>query len=73
MKTVDNIKELLLDYIKKNEVVYQVCNDLAEVSNEENKDNRQTLLRYFDKTSNIEIYEKGASFIREPFVMEKDK
>lgn len=67
MKLVDNIKELLQEYIKKNEVVYQVCNDLVEVSNEENKDNRQILLGYFDKTSSIEIYEKGASFIHEPF------
>lgn len=67
MKTADNIKELLLDYIKTNEVVYQACNDLIEVSNEENEDNRQTLLGYFDKTSSIAIYEKGASFIHEPF------
>lgn len=67
MKPVENILERLKQFVKYNEVVYQVCNELTEVSNEENIENRKVLLRYFDKASSVELYEKGSSFIHEPF------
>lgn len=67
MKLAENIIDKLRRYVKYNEVVYQECNELIEVANENNEENREALLEYFDKASCVELYEKGASFIHEPF------
>lgn len=37
---IDNLR----NYIENNEVVYQVCGELVEVSNADNTDNRKSLL-----------------------------
>ena len=63
MKSVDNIKELLLNYIKNNEVVYQFCGELMEVSNDKEKENKETLLGYFRGANRVEIYTKHDSFV----------
>lgn len=64
---IQNTKDLLKNYIDSNEVVYQVCGDLIEVSNDGNFDNRQALLEYISNASNITSYEKGASLIHNAF------
>lgn len=60
---IDNLK----NYIENNEVVYQVCDELIEVSNSENLENRKSLLEYFKHVNSVEVFQKGASFIHEPF------
>jgi hypothetical protein len=57
----------LTDYIKNNEVVYQFCDELIELSNNENPDNRQTILDSLVNTSSVEVYEKGSFLIHESF------
>ena len=54
-------------YITHNEVIYQACGELVELSNDDNQENRQTLLTYLTQASSVEVYEKGDSFIHEPF------
>lgn len=61
------MKEKLTNYIESNEVVYQVCGELIEVSNDENQDNRQALLEHLTNASNIVVYEKGKPFIHNAF------
>lgn len=67
MKLFQNTIELLKNYIASNEVVYQVCGELIEVSNNYNIDNRETLLGYFNHVTNIKIYKKCASFVHKQF------
>lgn len=64
--TKNNIVNLR-NYIENNEVVYQVCGELVEVSNAVNGDNRKSLLEYFKHVSSVEVYQKGDSFIHDPF------
>ena len=58
MKISQNSKKNLLRYIKNNEVVYQVYGELVEVSNDDNIDNRNALIEYFNQSSSIELYTK---------------
>lgn len=67
MRQNQNIKEILNNYLEKNEVVYQVCGELIEVSNNENSGNRKALIGYFRNASNVTLYEKGALFIHDVF------
>ena len=67
MKISQNSKKTLLRYIKNNEVVYQVYGELVEVSNDNNIDNRNALIEYFNQSSSIELYTKDDEYIREPF------
>lgn len=60
---IDNLR----NYIENNEVVYQVCGELVEVSNAENADKRLSLLFYFGHASGVEAYSKGHHFIHEAF------
>ena len=64
-KPVTNIKDHLQLYVKNNEVVYQLCGELVEVSNETEKENKNTLLSYFNRANHIYIYDKHDSFIQE--------
>lgn len=67
MKLSQNIIEKLRQYVEKNEVVYQVYEELVEISNDQNTDNRKALLDYFNHASSVEVYEKGATYLHEPF------
>jgi len=58
----------LLNYIQNNEVVYQVFGELVEVSNDENVQNKESLILDFNNASSVEVYQKGDNFIHEPFV-----
>ena len=60
-------KDTLREYVMRNEVVFQAFGDLVEVANEAEKENREELLAYFDKTSSVEVYQKGHWFIKDEF------
>lgn len=49
---------ILREYIENNEVVYQFCGELMEVSNDNEKENKQTLLGYFRRGNRVEVYTK---------------
>jgi hypothetical protein len=40
----------------------------VEVANEVEKENRETLLAYFDDASSVEVYPKGHWFIKDELV-----
>ena len=61
------VKDTLREYVMRNEVVFQAYGDLVEVANEAEKENREELLAYFDKTSSVEVYQKGHRFIKDEF------
>ncbi|OQC18135.1 MAG: hypothetical protein BWX72_00251 [Firmicutes bacterium ADurb.Bin080] len=63
----ENIIERLSEYVENNEVVYQFCGELVEVSNDENPNNRLTLVESLAKVSNVGVYNKGTSDIHESF------
>lgn len=52
------IVNILRKYIEQNEVVYQFCGELMEVSNESEKENKETLFRYFSRANRVEVYTK---------------
>lgn len=56
-----------LDYIKNNEVIYQVCDGLIEVSNAGNTENRNALTDFFKKAICIEAFQKNDVIIQESF------
>lgn len=45
--TTNITADVLRTYIEANEVVYQFCGELMEVSNGKEKENKETLLGYF--------------------------
>ena len=45
-------------YVEANEVVYQFCGELMEVSNGTEKENKETLLDYFRRANRVELYTK---------------
>ena len=57
------IVNILRRYIEQNEVVYQFCGELMEVSNDKEKVNKETLLGYFRRANCVEIYTKHDSFV----------
>ena len=57
MKNIQ-IVNILRRYIKQNEVVYQFCGELMEVSNETEKEHKETLLGYFRRANSVEVYTK---------------
>lgn len=63
----ENIIERLSEYIENNDIVYQPCDELIEVSNDKKTNNRKFLLESLAKTSKIEVYLSGSSFIHESF------
>lgn len=50
--------DVLRTYIESNEVVYQFCGELMSVSNDTEKENKETLLGYFYKAHRVEVYTK---------------
>ena len=65
MKLTTDIKEKLQYYISNNEVVWQFCGDLVEVSNDTEKENKEALLGYCRTANRIEVYDKHNSFVKE--------
>ena len=57
MKNIQ-IVNILRRYIKQNEVVYKFCGELMEVSNDTEKENKETLLGYFRRANRVEVYMK---------------
>lgn len=56
---MQNIKANILQaYVEANEVVYQFCGELMEVSNDIENENKETLLGYFRRANRVEIYTK---------------
>lgn len=62
-KEIDN----LIAYIEQNEVIYQAIGGMVEISNNDNMESRQSLIDSLSQASSVEVYNKGASFIHEPF------
>lgn len=60
-------KDTLREYVRRNEVVFQAIDNLVEVANEAEKENREALLAYFDDASSVEVYPKGHWFIKDEF------
>jgi len=61
-----NIK-VLSNYVSKEEVVFQRFNELVEVSNSKNQENRYSLLKDISASSSVEIYKKDDNYINEDF------
>ena len=57
----------LQNYISQNEVVYQAYDELVKVSNDKEKENKDSLLRAFDTNPIIQIFKKNDQFISEDF------
>lgn len=55
----------LLNYVESNEVVYKFCGELMEVSNDTEKENKETLLGYFRRANRVEVYDKHNSFVKD--------
>lgn len=51
--------DVLRKYIETNEVVYKSCGELMEVSNDTEKENKDTLLGYFCRANRVEISNPG--------------
>ena len=60
--TMNNIVSQLFNYIINNEVVYQLCGELMEVSNDKEKENKIALLSYLSSAKRIEVYDKHNAF-----------
>lgn len=61
--SIDNLR----GYIANNEVVYQVCDELIEVANNSNPDNRDLLLAYNNQASKVMVLYKGSTMLHEGF------
>ena len=60
-------REKLLRYVENEEVVYQIVNELMNVSNGTEEENRETLLTKLQNADIVEVYEKDDSDIKEIF------
>lgn len=58
---------MLRDYVKQNEVVFQAIDSLVNVSNDSEKENRKELLSYLNDASGVEAFSKGHSAIKNDF------
>ena len=56
--TTNITANILQTYVENNEVVYQFCGELMEVSNDTEKENKETLLGYFRRANRVEVYTK---------------
>ena len=65
MKLINNIKEKLQYFVENNEVVYQFCGELIEVSNDKEKENKESLLGFFSRASQVEVYMKHDRWAKE--------
>ena len=54
-----NIKaDILQKYVEANEVVFQFCGELMNISNDAEKENKETLLGFFYRANRVEVYTK---------------
>ena len=60
-------KEKLLHYVETEEVVYQIVDELINVSNDENKEYKESLLAELAAANIVDVYEKDDSEIKEEF------
>lgn len=58
-------KQDLSRYIKNNGMVYQVYDELIEVSNDTEKENQETLLGYFGGDNLVEVYTKHSRWAKD--------
>ena len=65
MITIKNLVSQLLNYVTNNEVVYQFCGELMEVSNDNEKENKAALLSYLSRANRIVVYDKHNDFLKE--------
>lgn len=65
MITINNLVSQLLNYVTNNEVVYQFCGELMEVSNDNEKENKAALLSYLSRANRIVVYDKHNDFLKE--------
>ena len=65
MGIAKDIISQLLNYVTNNEVVFQFCGELMEVSNDTEKENKETLLGYFRGANRVEVYTKHDSWAKE--------
>lgn len=63
--TTNITADALRTYIETNEVVYQFCDALMEVSNDTEKENKETLLGYFRRANRVEVYSKHDSWAKD--------
>ena len=50
--------DILQKYVETNEVVFQFCGELVEVSNDTEKENKETLIRYLRRANRVKVYTK---------------
>ena len=50
--------DILQKYVETNKAVFQFCGELVEVSNDTEKENKETLLRYLRRGDRVEVYTK---------------
>ena len=50
--------DILQKYVETNEVVFQFCGELVEVSNDTEKENKEALIRYLRRANRVEVYTK---------------
>lgn len=63
--TTNITADILQKYVEANEVVYQFCGELMEVSNDMEKENKETLLGYFRRANRVEVYTKHDSWAKD--------
>ena len=56
--TANITADILQKYVETNEVVFQYCGELVEVSNDTEKENKEILLGYFRRGNRVEVYTK---------------
>ena len=49
--------DILQKYVETNEVVFQFCGELVEVSNDTEKENKETLIRYLRRDEEFDTLE----------------
>lgn len=59
------IVNILRRYIEQNEVVYQFCDELMELSNDTEKASKKTLLQYFHRANCVKVYTKYDSWAKD--------
>lgn len=61
----NNTANILHTYVENNEVVYQCCGELMEISNDTEKENKKALLGYLGGDNRVVNYTEHGSFVRE--------
>lgn len=61
--TKTQLVNALRQYVEKNEVVWQFCGDLVEMTNDNEKENGDALLGYFRTAKRIEGFLKRQTLV----------